>query len=98
MEDMPSYPGGTEKLKSNLLFETGQIKMPEGSVLKGNNAVVSFVVTPKGVIKDIKVLGQVPVEVENAITKAVTKLGYFNKGKKLGKKGSLLYQVSITFD
>lgn len=96
--DMPAYPGGDDRLLEHLRYEIGQIRLPDNISMTSRNTVIQFTVSPKGFIEDVKLLNTVPAVVESKIRQAIKTLETFSRGTKSGKKGSVIYQVSVTFD
>lgn len=96
MSDMPQYRGGKSKIESDLTAYLSKIKYT-GTFNKKVNAVLTFVIDSKGNMEEINVIGAPNAQVKNEIVKAAQKLGTWSKSSKSGKKGSLYYEIMLSF-
>lgn len=96
MSEMPQYRGGKSKIESDLHANLSKANYP-GSFDKKVNAVLTFVVDSRGKVKDIKVIGTPNTQIKTEIISAVNKLGTWSKSSKSGKKGSLYYEIMLSF-
>lgn len=95
IEDMPSYPGGTDALNA---YVKGRLSTKSYTIDVSNiSTMVEFVVTSKGKVENIKLQNQVDAAVEKDIREVLSNLK-FNPGKKSGKKGSMHYMMALTYD
>lgn len=95
IEDMPSYPGGTDALNS---YVKGRLSTKSYSIDVSNiSTMVEFVVTSKGKVENIKLQNQIDAAVEKDIREVLSNLK-FNPGKKSGKKGSMHYMMALTYN
>jgi hypothetical protein len=96
MSEMPQYRGGKSKVESDLHAGLSKVSYP-GSFDKKVNAVLTFVVDSRGKVKDIKVIGTPNAQIKMEIIRAVNGLGPWSKSSKSGKKGSLYYEIMLSF-
>lgn len=96
MSEMPQYRGGKSKIESDLHANLSKANFP-GSFDKKVNAVLTFVVDSRGKVKDIKVIGTPNTQIKTEIIKAVNGLSTWSKSSKSGKKGSLYYEIMLSF-
>jgi hypothetical protein len=95
--DMPAYPGGDDELTLQLAYLIGSLNLTADETLQRTSVILELVVNAKGEVERTTILSPVPNSVKNRITEAVSKLGHWQAGKKSGKKGSIIYQVSVQF-
>lgn len=95
-EDMPSYHGGNDKLLEHLTYHVSNAEFKK-KYDEPVTAVLSFIVNHKGQMEDIRVMYSSTSEVRSAILHAAQELNQWRKGKKIGKKGSVYYEIVLSF-
>lgn len=96
VEEMPSFPGGEQKLYS---FLTNNIKYPKIASNQGieGNVVLTFVVTETGSITDIKVLRDIGGGCADEAIRVVKLMPKWNVGKQRGKPVKVQFNLPIGF-
>ncbi len=95
-EDMPQYPGNNDRLESDLEYLIGKYALKK-TYEEVVSVMVSFIIDAKGVMKDIKIHGYKTQEIKSSIQKSLAALDPWKKGKKSGKKGSVRYEILISY-
>ena len=94
VEDMPSYPGGSEAL-NNFVYKM-QKKLAREKQLKGSAKVV-FTVNPKGKVTDIKVVEKDNDEVAKGAYAIANEMEDWTPGKQRGKAVPVKYMLPVEF-
>ena len=94
--EMPQYQGGDDKFQEDLQYELEKINL-ENLGKEHRSVLVYFEVNAKGNIENINISGKTNSKINNAVKKAIKNCGYWSKAKKSGKKGSLVYNIALTF-
>lgn len=95
-DDMPAYPGGNDRLEEDLKYLVAKHSFGE-KYDENVSAMVSFNIDPKGRMDDIKIYSHKTQEIRKAITNALHELDPWSRGKKIGKKGSVHYEILLSF-
>ncbi len=95
-EDMPAYPGGNDRLEEDLKYLVAKHSFSE-KYEQNVSAMVSFTIDAKGRMDDIKIYSHKTQEIKKAITNALHELDPWSRGKKIGKKGSVHYEILLSF-
>jgi len=96
VEEMPSFPGGTEKLYK---FLGEKIKYPEFELSNEitGTVYVQFVVGKDGKIRDVSVLRSVSNGLDGEAVRVIKLLPAWNPGKQNGKPVSVKYILPVKF-
>ena len=97
VSDMPSYVGGDDKMIEDLTYFVRQAAL-DGEYETPESVMAIFLVDPKGNLKNIQVYGSKSSEIKKAVRMALNKLVSWKKGKKSGKKGTIRYEISLSFN
>lgn len=96
VEDMPEYPGGNEAM---FKFLAENIKYPllaRESAVQGT-VYISFVITEKGEVTDIKVIRGVGTGLDEEAVRVVKMMPRWKPGKQSGKEVRVQYTLPIRF-
>jgi len=96
VEQMPSFPGGTEDL---LGFISKNLKYPETAKENGiqGRVILQFVINKEGKVGDIKVVKGVDPSLDAEALRVVGLLPDFIPGKQSGKNVDVYYTLPISF-
>jgi len=98
VEQMPSFPGGTEKLYKYL---SANIRYPEVAKEAGiqGKVYISFVVERDGKIADVKILRGIPGGrmCDNEAVRVVKQMPRWSPGKQRGKAVRVSYNLPVHF-
>ncbi|MEQ8324755.1 MAG: energy transducer TonB [Vicingaceae bacterium] len=98
VEQMPSFPGGTEKLYK---YMYDNIRYPEVAKEAGiqGTVYISFVVEKDGTIADVKVLRGIPggKMCDDEAVRVVKKMPNWSPGKQRGKSVRVSYNLPVKF-
>jgi hypothetical protein len=96
--DKPSFYGGDDELTEHLKGATRDIKVVSENPGERTSAVVRFIITSRGKVKEVEIMGNVPPHAKKEVTDAIKRMPLWKEGKKTGKKGEIEYWVSFTFN
>jgi TonB family protein len=96
VEQMPSYPGGADKMHK---FLAENISYPQQAVESGiqGTVYVSFVVRKNGKLDEIKILSGIGGGCDEEASRIVKLMPRWTPGKKDGKLVDVLYTMPIVF-
>ncbi|MFB6257657.1 MAG: energy transducer TonB [Flavobacteriales bacterium] len=97
VEQMPSFPGGEEKMQS---FLADTLEYPEQAKEKGVEGVVhvAFTICKDGSIKNARVLKGIGNGCDRAALKAVKAMPKWEPGKQKGKKVLVRDNIPVRFE
>jgi len=96
VEDMPSFPGGEEKLFKYLSEETKYPQMAKDAGIQGV-VFVTFVVMENGSIQNVKVVRGIGGGCDEEAVRVVKKMPKWKPGKQRGKPVRVQYNLPIRF-
>ena len=96
VEDMPQFPGGTQKLFEYLAKNVRYPKEAEEKCIQGR-VIVTFVVEKDGSITDAKVLRSVAPSLDAEALRVVNDMPKWIPGKQDGEPVRVKYTIPITF-
>ncbi|MHC1736717.1 MAG: energy transducer TonB [Ignavibacteriaceae bacterium] len=96
VEEMPSFPGGTEEL---MKFFALNIKYPEIAKRAGveGKVFISFIVTKLGIIKDIQLAKGIGAGCDEEALSVVAKMPKWKPGRQNGSPVSVRVSIPIVF-
>jgi TonB family protein len=94
LEEMPSFPGGEDALKSWIY---NNIKVMGADTKSSEPVYVLFVVTSKGKIKDVRVKKSVQPELDAEAIKVVRSMPDWKPGTQKGKPVDVILELPIDF-
>jgi len=95
-EDMPEYPGGEEELKYFIASNVKYPKVAQESNIQGR-VYISFVVSKKGVVEDVKVIRGVDPSLDAEAVRVISSMPTWIPGKQKGEEVAVAYTVPINF-
>ena len=95
VEDMPEFPGGSQKLLEYLKENTHYPDEPE--LCAQGRVVVSFIVEKDGSISDIKVVKGIHPSFDEEAVRVVKSMPKWKPGKYNGEPTRVRYTVPFTF-
>lgn len=96
VEEMPSYPGGEQKLMAYLSNNIKYPQIAKESGIKGR-VFVSFVVEPDGSVSNVKVLRGIGGGCDEEAMRVVKSMPKWKPGKQRGKAVRVSYMLPINF-
>lgn len=96
VEEMPSYPGGEQKLMTYLRNNIKYPQIAKESGIKGR-VFVSFVVEPDGSVSNVKVLRGIGGGCDEEAMRVVKSMPKWKPGKQRGKAVRVSYMLPINF-
>ena len=96
VEEMPTFPGGTEAL---LKFISETIKYPEEAAINGiqGRVILRFVVSSDGSVKQVEVLRSIHPSLDQEAIRVVSALPKWKPGKQNGRAVPVFYSVPVNF-
>ena len=96
VEEMPSYPGGEQKLME---YVAKNIKYPQIARETGiqGRVFVGFVVEPDGSVSNVKVLRGIGGGCDEEAMRVIKSLPKWKPGKQRGKAVRVSYQIPVNF-
>lgn len=96
VDEMPTFPGGDQKLFEFLSENTKYPQIAKESGVQGR-VFVNFVVEPNGSISNVKVLRGIGSGCDEEAMRVVKLLPCFNPGKKRGEPVRVSYTLPVVF-
>ena len=96
IEDMPEFPGGSQKLFDYLMENTHYPEIAEKNGVQGR-VVVTFVVEKDGSITEAKIFKSVDQSLDEEAVRVVKSMPKWKPGKYNGEPTRVKYTVPITF-
>ena len=96
VEEMPSFPGGEQKLLEFVAKNTKYPQIARESGIQGR-VFIGFVVEPDGSISNVKVLRGIGGGCDEEAVRVIKSLPKWKPGKQRGKAVRVSYQIPVNF-
>ena len=96
VEEMPSFPGGEQKLLEYVAKNTKYPQIARESGIQGR-VFIGFVVEPDGSISNVKVLRGIGGGCDEEAVRVIKSLPKWKPGKQRGKAVRVSYQIPVNF-
>ena len=97
VEEMPSYPGGDQKLMEYIAKNIKYPQIARESGIQGR-VFVGFVVEPDGHVSNVKLLRGIGGGCDEEAMRVIKSMPKWKPGKQRGKAVRVSYQIPVMFE